>query len=152
MTVFLRCLIATLALTLAACDRSADSSRDSGAIDLSQLRGQQLVINYWASWCTPCREEIPELNAFSERYRDSARVFAVNFDKLQGEALSAAAADMGIAFELLAEDPATALGYATPQVLPTTVIIGADGQVQKVLAGPQTLEDLVAASGQEMQP
>ena len=100
-----------------------------------------LVINYWASWCAPCREEIPELNRLARRTPELG-VYAINFDGIQGDALLAAARDMGIEFTLLEKDPAALLSVETPTVLPTTLIVGPDGAVATRLLGPQTEQGL----------
>ena len=104
--------------------------------------GTWRVVNYWAIWCTPCREEIPELNAL---HQDSPlTVFAVNYDGQQGETLTQQASELGIRFELLEQDPGPALGIERPRVLPTTLLIDPEGVVTDILVGPQTRENLAA--------
>ena len=103
--------------------------------------GQWRVINYWAIWCAPCREEIPELNALDDR--TDLMVFAVNYDGQNGEALQSQAAEMGITFTLLEQDPAAALGVERPRVLPTTLLVNPQGAVTDTLVGPQTQESLM---------
>ena len=104
--------------------------------------GQWRVINYWAIWCAPCREEIPELNALDDR--TDLMVFAVNYDGQNGEALQSQAAEMGITFTLLEQDPGGALGVERPRVLPTTLLVNPKGAVTDTLVGPQTQESLLA--------
>ena len=89
--------------------------------------GQWRVINYWAIWCAPCREEIPELNALNDS--TELMVFAVNYDGQNGEALQSQAAEMGITFTLLEQDPGAALGVERPRVLPTTLLVDPEGAV-----------------------
>ena len=102
--------------------------------------GTWRVVNYWAIWCAPCREEIPELNAL---HQDSPlTVFAVNYDGQQGETLTQQAAELGIRFELLEQDPGPELGIERPRVLPTTLLIDPEGVVTDILVGPQTRENL----------
>ena len=103
--------------------------------------GQWRVINYWAIWCAPCREEIPELNALDDT--TELMVFAVNYDGQNGEALQSQAAEMGINFTLLEQDPGTALGIERPRVLPTTLLVNPQGAVTDTLVGPQTQESLL---------
>lgn len=107
------------------------------------LRGQWLVINYWAEWCAPCRKEIPELNALPERI-DNVRVLGVNFDGLRDEALRKAADEMGIAFTVLADNPAGYFGLEPSGVLPVTYLVDERGKVRERLLGEQTAEGLVA--------
>lgn len=131
-----------LLIVITACTRSdfQTLSGQSGQF----ASGDIMLINYWATWCGPCREEIPALNRIDSEYGPS-RVLGVNFDDLQGEALKAAIDEMGIEFDSLPVDPAEALGQQRPQVLPTTLVIAADGSVQQVLTGPQTFEDFQRA-------
>ena len=103
--------------------------------------GHWRVINYWAIWCAPCREEIAELNALDDS--TELMVFAVNYDGQNGEALQSQAAEMGINFTLIEQDPGTALGIERPRVLPTTLLVNPQGAVTDTLVGPQTQESLL---------
>ena len=80
-------------LSLGACS-SEPSYRLAGgeAIRFSELRGDWVVLNYWAEWCAPCRKEIPELNELQEHSVEpgaAVRVFGINYDGLQGADLDA---------------------------------------------------------------
>lgn len=103
--------------------------------------GHWRVINYWAIWCTPCRAEIPELNAL---HRDTPlQVLGVNFEGQTDETLISQAAELGIAFPLLEMDPGPSLGQARPRVLPTTWLVSPEGTVTDTLVGPQTRESIL---------
>ena len=101
-----------------------------------------ILINYWAIWCNPCREEMPELNEFVHQQRERLDGYAVNFDGVTGEELAVQATDLNIEFTLLEEDPSSKLGYARPTVLPTTLLIDPAGKLKARLLGPQTAESL----------
>ena len=105
-------------------------------------QGPWRIVNYWAVWCGPCREEIPELNRLHEE--TDLVVFAVNYDGKQGEELASQAATMNIGFRMLAQDPAPGLGVERPRVLPTTLLVDPAGRVTDTLVGPQTQETLLA--------
>jgi thiol-disulfide isomerase/thioredoxin len=113
--------------------------------------GRWLFINYWAIWCHPCREEMPELNAFAAEHAGEAIVYGVNYDEVDNDTLLAQADELAIEFSLLATDPAQALAYARPMVLPTTIVISPDGEVWARLLGPQTVDSLTAAMQSEQQ-
>jgi len=99
------------------------------------------VINYWAVWCKPCREEIPELN---ELNKDAdIQVLGVNFDRKTGDALAIDSKTLGLDFNNI-EDPSQALGVERPSVLPTTLVISPEGEVEAVLVGPQTAATILA--------
>lgn len=131
-------------LTLLAC-----SQRDNSAPPplLEDLRGQWVVINYWAQWCKPCIEEIPQLNALDEQY-DQVTVLGVNYDGASGGELERQRKQLGVTFASLEADPAVPLGTSRPVVLPTTLIVNPDGELLATLHGPQTLESLAQATSQ----
>jgi len=104
--------------------------------------GQWRIINYWAIWCAPCREEIPELNELDRS--TELVVLAVNYDGKTGDELASQAAEMGITFALLEQDPHATLSVARPKVLPTTLLVSPNGHVTDTLVGPQTREGLLA--------
>jgi len=138
-------LLLTMALLLVGCGDRQDAS--PGTLDLERLRGQWVVINYWAEWCKPCIKEIPELNALDQRY-PTVTVMGVNYDGLSGDELLGQAQELGIEFGLLASDPAPQLGVPRPVVLPTTLILDPQGRLTETLVGPQTLESLALVTGQ----
>ena len=99
------------------------------------------VVNYWAVWCKPCREEIPELN---ELNKDAdVQVLGVNFDRKTGDELAVDSKTLGLDFSNI-EDPSQALGVMRPSVLPTTLVISPEGEVEAVLVGPQTAATILA--------
>jgi len=122
-----------------------DATGQSGSF--SDYKGQWLIINYWAIWCKPCVEEIPELNTFQQAFNDKVKLFSVNFDGRQGEQLTQDIQKLDIQFSTLTQDPATMLGFKRPSVLPTTVILNTQGEIHATLKGPQTAEDLKQAIG-----
>jgi thiol-disulfide isomerase/thioredoxin len=113
--------------------------------------GRWLFINYWAIWCHPCREEIPQLNEFAAGHSNEAIVYGVNYDEVDNDTLLVQADELAITFPLLAIDPAQALGYPKPMVLPTTLVINPQGEVWARLLGPQTVGSLTAAMQSEQQ-
>ena len=107
-----------------------------------------IVINYWATWCAPCRKEIPELNELDHQLSDRLDVIGVNFDGVVGEQLDQQMAKLGIEFDNLYIDPRHIWGLDAVRVLPETLIINGQGQLMHRLIGPQTkssLETLINA-------
>ncbi len=101
---------------------------------LKDLRGQALAINFWATWCEPCREEMPSLALLAQSQSGKLRVLAVNF-KESPATVSQFVAATGLAIPTL-RDPDGALARAWGiRVFPSTVLIGADGQVRSVVRG-----------------
>ena len=124
---------------------SFDVARTDGRRDsLAAHRGQVVLLNIWATWCPPCREEMPALQRFSREY--AGRVVVLGVD--QGEAASVAAQyakDRGVTFPILVDlDQQYGRTYAAVG-MPTTVIVGRDGHIVKGIDGPMTLEQMRAA-------
>lgn len=107
---------------------------------LADLRGSWLFVNYWAEWCAPCLEEIPELNALHGE--EGVYVLGINFDQLDAETMRPQVAQLGIGFPVAAADPTELLGLEMPEVLPSTFVFDPAGERVTVLRGPQTLEAL----------
>ncbi len=105
---------------------------------------QWLLINYWASWCAPCREEIPQLNLLAKQRKAQLALFAVNFDNLPDAELRSQAQALGIEFRVLRTDPIRQFGYQRPTVLPVTYLISPDRRQIIQLLGPQNLASIEA--------
>ena len=110
--------------------------------------GNWVLINYWATWCGPCRDEIPELNKLNAEHAD-IDVFGANYDRLQGQELDDALAELDIQFASMMADPAELLAQERPRVLPTTYVLTPSGELHAVLTGPQTEASLLKAMGRE---
>jgi thiol-disulfide isomerase/thioredoxin len=96
-------------------------------------RGQRLLINYWASWCAPCRREMPLLTAFASRRPDGTEVVGIALD--EPEDARAFLAEHPVSFTNLVEAPgerdsSVRMGNRRG-VLPFTVLIDADGRLLK---------------------
>jgi hypothetical protein len=76
----------------------------------------------------------------------------VNYDEIKGEALDTLATELGIEFPVLVDDPRLRWALDAPSVLPSTLIINPEGELQQVLVGPQHYEDLTRVLGLETEP
>lgn len=130
---------------LAGCEKLEFEQAGGESLDWDDLRGQWVLVNYWAEWCKPCLEEIPELNRMNES-RD-VTVLGVNFDGIRGQELVDLGDTMGIEFTMLAEDPGGDFGWKTPVALPATFVIDPDGELRETRFGPQTEEQLKELTG-----
>lgn len=131
-------LVAVLAVTCTVLTSGCD-----GQTSTLPGAGTWRVINYWAIWCTPCREEIPELNDLNSL--GDVTVLGVNYDGKTGAELDDHQSQLAIQFQALDTDPAAALGTTRPQVLPTTLLVSPEGALMATLTGPQTREQLETA-------
>ena len=100
-------------------------------VDLSSLRGP-MVVNVWASWCGPCRQEMPILQDFHEEYGDRVRVLGIDYQDVQTDAAMDLVRQTGATYPLLA-DPQSDLSGAAPfpalRGLPFLALVDADGRV-----------------------
>lgn len=118
-------------------------------VDLSTLRGP-LVVNLWASWCAPCRAEMPILQEFAEKYAGRVQVLGIDYEDVQPRAALELARDSGVTYPLLA-DPQTEVDGAAPfptlRGLPFLSFVDAEGvvvhQEYAVLTSRRQLEELV---------
>ena len=117
----------------------------SGCSNDNHLPGEGTwrIINYWAIWCAPCREEVPILNAINTK--KNITVLGVNFDNKIGQSLEYQRKQLAIEFKSMPVDPSKLLGIARPQVLPTTLIVNPQGVLVDTLIGPQTEISLLTA-------
>ncbi|MGH2536982.1 MAG: TlpA family protein disulfide reductase [Candidatus Promineifilaceae bacterium] len=103
-------------------------------VSLADYRGRPVVLNFWATWCPPCRQEMPALQAASKRFAGRAVILGVD----QGEAqmiVADFASQLAISYPLLLDsDSAVSRAYSVT-ALPTTLFIDQAGVVREVFAG-----------------
>lgn len=102
---------------------------------LRHLRGRVVLLDFWASWCGPCKESFPWMNAMHDKFgAQGLQIIAVNVDRRREDAarfLARTPARFSIAYDPQGQ---AAAAYAVP-AMPSSVLIGADGRVLKVHAG-----------------
>lgn len=113
-------------------------------IKLSDYKGKWVVVNYWATWCPPCLEEIPELVNFHDQHKDSdAVVVGINMEKKDRQQLSAFVDDYLVSYPVVQmTDDMPLLGNIPG--LPTTYLIDPSGKAAAVQVGQVTGEMLEA--------
>jgi len=103
---------------------------DGRNVRLDELRGQVVLVNFWATWCGPCREEMPRLETLYEKYRKSGFVLlGVNVDDDPHAAL-ATASKLNVSFPVLLDTDKKVSKLYGLETMPSTVVIDRDGKMR----------------------
>jgi len=110
-------------------------SADGRNLRLKEQRGQVVLVNFWASWCGPCRQEMPQLNRLYDKYRAAGfTLLAVNIDDDAGLG-TRTAARWGLRFPVLLDADKTVSKLYDLGSMPATVLIDRDGRVRYLHRG-----------------
>jgi thiol-disulfide isomerase/thioredoxin len=106
------------------------SDLDGKQVHLSAFRGKAVVLNFWATWCAPCRREIPWFIELQKEYGPQGlQVIGVSMDEGGKDAIEPVVQRMGIDYPVLLGDEHVASLYGAAAILPTTYYISRDGKV-----------------------
>ncbi|MCK4578300.1 MAG: TlpA family protein disulfide reductase [Candidatus Marinimicrobia bacterium] len=127
------------------------TSMNGRPITMSKLRGKVVLINFWATWCPPCRQEIPDLSNIYANYKDKDFVIlGISLDDLNTDEIAKFARNYRMTYPVL-HGPRSELGditmaYGGIQAIPTTFLIDKQGYIRKVYVGARSekvfLEDI----------
>jgi len=123
-----------------------------GEVTLSDLRGAPVMLNLWASWCPPCRAEMPAIQAVYQEYGEEGLVvLAVNATNQDSESAAAAfVRDHGLTFPVpLDRDGSVSVLYAL-RGLPTTYFIDREGVIRSVIVGGPMSEAVIRSKVEEL--
>ena len=118
---------------------------DGTSYTLADLRGQAVLVNLWATWCPPCRAEMPAIERMYEEYKDQGFVvLAVNMTYQDDPfAVAPFTAEYGLTFPILLEETGDVAAAYQLRSLPTSLFIGRDGIIQEVIVGGPMSEALL---------
>ncbi|MCA8924435.1 MAG: redoxin domain-containing protein [Planctomycetes bacterium] len=107
---------------------------DGAPLKLADLRGKVVIVDYWGTWCPPCRQEIPHFVELGREFGDLLEVVGMTFEKEQGEAAVAGvrrfARELGVTYPLVMADRALLQQVPNLEGFPTTLIIDRQGRVR----------------------
>ena len=117
---------------------------DGGRLDLATLRGRPVVLNFFATWCPPCRAEMSELRSFQQAHPE-VTVVGVALDSGDAAQVLAFAARYGVNFPVALADEATGARFGVSQ-LPTTYVVQPDGRLGRSFVGAISERTLARAT------
>ncbi len=111
---------------------------DGSTFKLSGQRGKLVVVNFWATWCGPCRAEMPALEAFHRSHPDDVVIVGVDVSE-QKDIVAQFVRDVGVTYPIALDTSGQVSELYRVSGLPTTYFIGPDGSVRDmVIGGPLT--------------
>lgn len=123
---------------------------DGRMVKLSDYRGKVVILNFWATWCPPCKAEVPEFERFyQEHHSDSIEILAVDITSQEKskEAVSDFIKSYGISYQIVLDETGAAADLYRISAIPTTYIIDAQGIIRQKVTGAmkyQALSDALA--------
>ncbi len=118
---------------------------DGKTVRLSEYKGKVVLLDFWATWCGPCKIEIPWFIDFERKYKDQGfAVIGVSMDEEGWTVVKPFVSELAINYRILQGSDATAQLYGGVEALPTTFLIDRDGRIAAThvgLAGKDDFED-----------
>lgn len=108
---------------------------DGRAFSLAAYRGKVVLVNFWATWCPPCREEIPSLIALQNRYKDQLQIIGIAQDSGSAADVEAFARKIGINYPVVLDTPQIEHAFPPTAYLPTTFVVDRDGKIAQKHVG-----------------
>jgi len=113
-----------------------------GEVSLSDHRGEWVIVNYWATWCAPCRKEMPELSALHDERAD-VTVLGLAYEDVEDNDFESFLQESPVSYPILKLDVySPPEPFGAPRVLPTTIILDRTGRAVKAFLGPVTRDSI----------
>lgn len=121
-------------------------SLDGRKVSLSEFRGKAVLLNFWATWCPPCKVEMPWFVDLQRQYgKDGLVVLGVAMDDSEPATIAKFASSMGVNYPVLLGTDKVSDDYGDVQYLPTTFYIGRDGMIVDKMTGLLDRKDIEGA-------
>ncbi len=119
---------------------------DGQTVALSDFRGKKVIVNMWATWCPPCRAEMPDMQKFYEKYKDEGvEILAVNLTQAEKnkEDVARFLKDYGITFTVVLDEMGEVSEKYQAQAIPTSYLIDSKGIIREKITGPMSYDWMV---------
>ena len=121
-------------------------------IRLSDYRGKKVILNFWATWCPPCKAEMPHMQAFHEKHKNDVEIIAVNLTSLDNgnDALKKFIEDYRLTFTIPLDQEGTIGNRYKAYTIPTSYVIDEEGYIQHKVIGPmneEMMENMITSNG-----
>jgi cytochrome c biogenesis protein CcmG/thiol:disulfide interchange protein DsbE len=114
---------------------ATDSLNNKGKIDLAQWKGKVVLVDFWATWCEPCKKSFPKLEDLRVKYEPSGLAIAAVSEDDEGNGIPAFGTTHGTKFPLVWDKDKAIAGKWKPQAMPSTFLIDKKGVVRFVHFG-----------------
>lgn len=121
------------------------TKRNGETFTLSDHKGKVMVLNVWATWCPPCRKEIPDFIRMQKEMREDVLFVGVSVDREGWEVVRPFAKEQGINYPIMVDDGTVRQKYGPFRGIPTTFIINKKGKIEYVAPGMVNREALKPA-------
>ena len=116
-------------------------SLDGRRISLSQFRGKVVILDFWATWCKPCRLELPHFVALHEEFgKDALQIIGVSLDRVGSEEVAAFVREWKIPYIVVMGNGEVVRNYGGIRGIPTTFVIDKNGNIYRKYVGYRNKE------------
>ena len=120
---------------------------DGKVVKTSDLRGKVVILDFWATWCPPCRQEVPHFVALQSKYRDQGlAIVGLSLDKGGVQDVKPFVEEYNVNYMMLIANDETARDYGGITGIPTTFVLDKDGKIVKRFMGytdPEVFEETI---------
>lgn len=123
---------------------------DGKTVALSSLKGKKLILNFWASWCPPCRQEMPDMEKFyTDNHQNGIEILGVNLTSAEKSRTDVPTfiEGNGITFPIVLDEGGKVGQLYRVSSIPASFIIDSEGVIQKKLVGPMTYDSMKSMLG-----